>query len=74
MNVENVIWKLPRENPTKPGEYRSAFDPRGFNENMRRWWNGSNWSNPYGTDGTENDKRKAKSKNSPIKPYWLENE
>ena len=57
--------------PDKPGEYRAALDPTDASPDVRRWWSGSAWSNPYMATFPTALKEKIRKEVSPFMPFWL---
>lgn len=63
-------WKHPDVTPTEPGEYQAALDPTDSSSEVRRWWTGSAWSNPYMMTFSEQLKARIRKEISPLMPFW----
>lgn len=65
------IWNSPDVKPDKPGEYRVALDPADASPEVRRWWSGAEWSNPYLVTFSAALKEKIRRESSSFMPFWL---
>lgn len=63
-------WNMPDSKPGAVGEYRTALDPRDTSADIRRWWNGHAWSNPYSKNFSEELKAKVRKEVSQFKVFW----
>lgn len=64
-------WNNPDVTPEKPGEYRAALDPADASPNVRRWWSGFGWSNPYFCTNPEVLKDRIRKEASALRAFWM---
>ncbi len=63
-------WNPPDVHPPSVGEYRAALDPTSVDGDIRRWWSGGAWSNPYSINWGEPLKARIRSEASPCMVFW----
>lgn len=70
MKIDTSRWHHPQYYPEEPGEYKTALEPSYSYSDVRRYWNGSTWSNPYMSNWSEELKNKIRAEQSSFLVFW----
>lgn len=64
------MWQAPTVLPASAGEFATALEPHDTASGVRRWFDGSRWSNPYLENWPTHLKAKVQREISPFMVYW----
>lgn len=66
----NLTWNPPGIAPSSSGEYQAALDPCDAAPTVRRYFDGTGWSNPYHSNWPDHLKAKCRAEPCGFLPYW----
>lgn len=64
------MWNPPETHPDTVGEYAAALEPAYVLPDIRRWWDGECWSNPYSVNAAPKTKERIRKEKSQFFVYW----
>lgn len=68
--LPSAVWQSFLTAPAEPGEYRAALCPGDVGPDMRRWWTGRYWSEPYSVWWSEETKARCRATATLFMVYW----